>query len=441
VSSIVLEGNTFTKDVVIRRELQFQPGDVLTPEKLDTSEERLRRLPFLSGIEIRTLETDAEQSARTVLVHVDERSPGLFKAGVGVNDDAPNTTLNIKGYVGAGYRNLGGTGRELTARVELDDKVNYLLEHDINLGYVEPFLFGTENTGRINLIQSRKLYSDSNELPTSLAQYNPPVTNPPYDFAFDNTQGDTLVERNLSKKLKLIYETYGIAYINYFEINNKVPAVPLQVATTGPSFVWDNRDDPFNPTRGNLSNLSLEFSSPFMGSTSTVNYYKAVLGHTQYFPLGKAVFANEGRIGYINNLSTAANSGVPALKAFRLGGDSTLRAFDPINEAIPNIIAFPAPNGIPIVPNESYFYLLKSEFRFPIIGNFGAAIFYDGGYVGLPGYSILYTPTFRWRDDVGLELLYNTPFGPVVVGYAQKLEQDQVLGEDSGRFLFSIGVF
>ena len=42
VASITTDGNSFTKDYVILRELHFKVGDVLTPEKLNDSVFRLQ---------------------------------------------------------------------------------------------------------------------------------------------------------------------------------------------------------------------------------------------------------------------------------------------------------------------------------------------------------------------------------------------------------------
>ncbi len=433
VGTILIEGNDFTKEEVVRRELQFKTNDILTPEKLSYSEQRLQRLSLFSGINIRTLETDPNQSIRTVVVHVDERPPGLFKSGAGVNNDA---NLTVKGFVGAAYRNLFGTGRGINARAELDRKTEFnFTEYQITFGYTEPFIFGTKNTGRINLTLARQIYGQSSSPPPNATVVN---GQGPYVYAINNSQIDTVIERDLSQNLKLIYEFYGFAHLNFFETTNQIPAAPLDIASTGPTLLLDRRDDPFNPKRGDITSLNIEFSSPYMGSTQTVSYHKEVLGYTRYIPFGTFVLANEVKGGYIGNLTTAPNGAIPALKAFVLGGESTLRGFDPVAESIPNFkyIQDIIPN-IPSIPTETYYGLVKSELRFPLFWNFGGALFYDGGMVSFPGYS----PHYAWRDDVGLGLRYNTPVGPVSLEYAAKLNRDEGAGESAGRWLFSIGVF
>ncbi len=426
VGSIVIEGNTFTKDYVILRELQFKVGEVLTPEKIGYSESRLQRLSIFSGVDIRPLDDDAEQGKRTVLVHVSEHDPGIFKSGVGINSELD---LTLKGFVGAAYRNLWGTGRAINARVELNDKVKIdFREFTINGGYTEPFIFETTNTGRFNISTSRKLFAIV-ATPTQKI------------YAQDKTQTDLLLERDFTRYLKVIVEVYGITHSNRFEIHDQDVSKPLDIATVGPTFLYDKRDSPFNPTRGHITTLSFEYSDPLLGSTKTVNYYKTVSSHTRYFPFGPVVWANEVKAGYLKNLSFLSDGAVPPENAFVLGGRSTIRGFEPFSESIPRLADYP--DGIRI---DSYFALAKTEMRFPLYGNFGGAAFYDGGKVQISGQKGLPETDshgFGWRDSAGVGIRYNTPVGPLSIDVAYKLNRDDTPShkEDAIYYHFSIGVF
>jgi len=428
VSGIAIEGNDFTKDFVIARELQFKPGDVLTPEKISYSEERLQRLSLFTATEIRTMQDDPREGHRTVLVRVVENDPGIVKGGVGISNDFG---LSLKGFLGAAYRNLFGTGRGVNARVELNHKVNFnFLENDINFGYTEPFIFGTNNIARLNLIKSTKLFS---------VEQSTDRSGRPQEkvYAVDSSQADLLFERDLTRKLKLVYQVYGITRSNKFEIHDYDVSKPLNIATTGPTFLLDRRDNPFNPTRGDLSTLSFEYSNPSMGSTSSVNYYKTVGSYTRYIPMGPVVWANEGKAGFLKNLGDYEKHGaaVPQIKAFYLGGRSSIRGFNAFSESVP----LPADirNGI---TTESHFFLTKSELRFPLYGNLGGAVFYDGGAVRIPGMES-YRHTLDWRHSAGVGVRYNTPVGPVSLEYARKLNQDSSRSESDYQIHFSIGVF
>jgi outer membrane protein insertion porin family len=427
VSSVVVEGNTFTKDYVVTRELQFNIGEVLTPEKISYSEQKLQRLSIFSSVDIHTLEDDPNQGHRTVLVRVSEQNPGIFKSGVGVNNEL---NLSLKGFVGAAYRNLFGTGRGVNARVETNYKVQYMfLESDVNLGYTEPFIFGTKNTARVNLTKSVELAGIDKS--------------PERGYADDNTQVDLLLERDFSRQLKMTYTLYGFSHIKNYQVfgekNLEFTEQKLDITNTGPTLFYDRRDNVFNPTRGYFWSFALEYADPILGGTDTVNYVRSVGSYTRYVPIGRLVWANEGKLGYLKNVSGLPEAAVPKTKAFVLGGRSTIRGFDSVAES------FPRPKqileGIGI---DSYFVLAKSELRFPVYGNLGGAVFYDGGkvsFTGRVGSNEPFNPQFVWRDSVGLGIRYNTPVGPVSLEYGLKLNRDEQTGEAPGAWHFSIGVF
>ena len=149
VGSIVTQGNSFTRDDVIQRELAFRPGDVLTPDKIDESTVRLQKMALFSRVNVRTLEEGQNVAARTVIVEVEERDPGLFSSGAGLTNE---WQLTYRGYVGFAYRNIGGTGRAFTSRFDAQ-YANYVqyLENKATVGYVEPYILGGPNRGRVNL--------------------------------------------------------------------------------------------------------------------------------------------------------------------------------------------------------------------------------------------------------------------------------------------------
>jgi outer membrane protein assembly factor BamA len=378
-------------------------------------------------VEIRTLTDDPKQGHRTVLVIVSEKNPGIFRGGIGVDNEL---SLTLKGYMGAAYRNLFGTGRSINGRVALNDKVKYsFFEKEITLGYTEPFLLNTSNNLKLTGSLSSKLNS---------IQKDTVVAGRDLVYAVDISQYDVVLERDLSQNLKLLYEVYGIAHTNTYEIQGFAAPTPLDIAILGPTLILNLRDNDFNPTRGLFSSLAAEFSAPQIGSSRTVNYVKTIGSLTKYFPMGPLVFAQELSGGYTKNISGEPDGAIPQVKAFVLGGRSTIRGFD-FSEAIPRTTELTALSGG--LASYTAFYLVKSELRFPLFGNFAGALFYDGGHVEIPNY----TQHFPWRDSAGLGLRYNTPVGPVSLEYGRKLNQDsnrpQGGAEGADAWHFSIGVF
>ncbi len=79
--------------------------------------------------------------------------------------------------------------------------------------------------------------------------------------------------------------------------------------------------------------------------------------------------------------------------------------------------------------------LFKSEVRFPLWGNIGGSVFYDGGLVKISQLTF----EDNYRDAVGFGLRYITPVGPVNAEIGFKLDKKPY--EDPVRFHLSVGSF
>ncbi len=421
VAHKIIEGNTFTKDYVIYNELSIQDGDILTPIKLESALNRLQKTGYFSSVEIKTLEEKTMVADRTLLIKVKERDPGVFTMGAGATNER---TLTIRGYTGIAYRNLWGTGRGVSLRTEGNFnafKSNYF-EHKTVLGYIEPYLFNTRTRGRINLTRQ-----------TSISDYTS-------GQATDVNQTTYSIEREFTPHITGIWEVWSLATLRDYGIDSNYHHEEslLDIATTGPTIDIDFRDNPFNPTSGSFTRLNLEYSTPKIGSSSTINYYKTTASFTQYkilkkYPENALVWANQLRLGYLKNLSETG--GVPYdKKGFILGGRSTVRGFENgTNEVFPN--QFDLGTDKYTLTTSAKSMLIKSELRFPIFGSLGGAVFYDGGSVDVEGVKV----EDNYRDASGVAIRYNTPFGPLNLEWGCKL--DRKPDESPCRFHLSIGTY
>lgn len=459
VGSIVLQGNSFTKDYVIRRELMFSTGDVLTPEKLDESIFRLQRLGLFGRVQVKTLEEGSSIAERTVIVDITERDPGLFTMGIGADNADNQEKITFRGYLGVSYRNLMGTGRGISFRADprfaTDPRINYL-EHRIATSYLEPYIFGGSNRGRVNLVRDVRW---DNISPNERGQEVTTI--------LEENSFSLLFERDLTRHIKLTFTGYGFANFRRFERQTERTVQTQNVAKIGPLIEFDYRDDIFSPTRGSYSFLNFEYSDPVLGSSrdefQTINFVKANASFTAYQPLFKRkdlVWANSVRSGYLANVSNAPNAKIPSQEAFFLGGRTTVRGFergaDPNrDERFPNRFDLFSDGDANLnqffVTSDSYFYLLKTELRFPIsknmpvIGELGGAIFYDGGavYLSQPDVNL----PFPYRDAIGLALRIPTPVGPLNAEVGCKLRRRTFRTTTGERkespcvFTFSVGAF
>ncbi|WP_415061904.1 POTRA domain-containing protein [Bdellovibrio sp.] len=431
VASIILEGNDFTKDYVIQKELEFSAGDLVTPYKVEESIARLQRTGFFSSVEIRTLEEKTNVANRTVLVKVSEREPGLFTLGAGATNER---TLTLRGYTGVAYRNLWGTGRGASLRLEGNYNVADIkyLESRIVAGYLEPYIFGSRVRGRINITRS-----------TTVTDYNIRQVSEVNSTTYS-------LEKDFTSHILGTWDIWSLATIRDFGIDDRYPypTVTQDIATTGPTLDLDFRDNPFNPTRGNFTRWSAEYSSPLIGSTElndySIEYWRSTLSFTHYTSVAElqkqpVVWANQVRGGYLKNLSDKTRGGVPwDKKGFTLGGQSTIRGYEAgTQEVFPNRqdLGLSESDRTYYLKSDATMYLIKSELRFPVYGSLGGAVFYDGGAVQIQGLE------FRdnYRDSAGFGIRYNTPVGPLSLEWAWKL--DARPNEEPWRFHLSIGTF
>ncbi len=463
VSQIVVEGNNFTDSRVVLREIAIHPGDILKYDDIELSTVRLNKFGIFSRVEIHTLEDNTDLSDRTLIVSVTEREPGIFRYGAGVNS---SRGVSLRGFTGLNYNNLFGTGRALSARIEANYNLTNVqfLENKIAAGYFEPFLFGTRTRGRINVSRGQYVFYwaqhyDFSGQSQDVGSYTVLDTNNRIDF---------LLERDIGKRIRLIWTLLGIDSQFTYERNNHPIAITPQVVQSnetrvnsiGPTIDFDYRDNPFLPTKGHYARFDAAYADPSFGGSKEVQFIKTEATYSYYKTLGatRLVWTNSVRGGYETSLLRQTDSsgnivsGIPASYAFFLGGFNTIRGFDPTNpnERIPANydVPFTYPNEL-IIHKDSSFYLLKTELRFPIVGDFGGVVFYDGGSVQVTGHRFRHP----YRHSVGFGVRINTPVGPASLDIGFKInplneymydnaqQANFLLNEPPVRVHFYIGTF
>ena len=108
IGEIEIVGNDKTLDNVIRRELEFFPGETFNVEKLELSRRNLMRLSYFSKVDIVPDQVPPGTTPRNVTVAVEETSTGTFSIGLGVNSNTGLVgTLSVR-QNNFDYRRLPG---------------------------------------------------------------------------------------------------------------------------------------------------------------------------------------------------------------------------------------------------------------------------------------------------------------------------------------------
>ncbi|MBF0465594.1 MAG: outer membrane protein assembly factor BamA [Nitrospirae bacterium] len=397
----LVRGNVKVKWELFQRIIKHVSGEPFDVSKVNREMSDLYRTGLFTSVDVEY--ADHEDGLRDVVFHVVEGKAGVVEYGLGYGEYD-----GLRGFVNVKYINLDGMNRQLS----LNTKVS-MIERKVSLNYYEPWFMKA-----VLPFSATISYEGRNEKNFDTMEINYRVQK--YTAAIG-------VEKELSESLKgkLFYE---FNWVKTWDVQPDVilsheDSGTLAISSIVPSVVFDNRDNPLEPTAGFTGGINLKLASKvllsetdFIKLSGYVNYY---LGLTKGL-----VLATSLRSGIGQGWSDTVN--LPIIERYFLGGGTTVRGFGQDN------MGPKGANGDPTGGNA--FLMSNLEFRIRITDSLGLVLFSDTGNVWpqLNQYSL---------DDInytaGGGLRYNTPVGPLRLDYGYKLNRKE--NESPGRFYFSIG--
>ncbi|MDQ7787251.1 MAG: outer membrane protein assembly factor BamA [Thermodesulfovibrionales bacterium] len=402
-SKVIVKGNQKTQYEIIDRELLQKEGDPLNYSLVTQQRQKLYKLGLFTDITTELIDTYGNR--KDTLIKVQEGKAGAVEFGIGYGDYE-----RYRGFLELSYRNLWGMNRQVSLRLEGSS-----LEKRYILQYFEPwFLFlRTPLPFRAFILGEEKeeVNIDTRETRYKLSRHTV-------------TAG---VEKKISEMLKseLYYE---FSVVNTYDVQ---PDVVLSKEDTGTllisgmrlGLIYDTRNDPFYPSKGILSGLSVKLTSPLF--LSETDFIKISFYGNSYHALRKwLVLAASLRGGMAQGYG--ATQELPIVERFFLGGRSTVRGYE--QDTL-------GPKGKDGNPTGGNVFLMENlELRTLLGKGIGVVAFLDGGNVWV---DITDVDLADIKFTAGLGLRYNTPVGPLRVDYGYKLQRGK--GESSGEIHFSIG--
>jgi len=387
---IYVSGNTFTKEYVIRRELLVKEGDLYSYEKILRSQRQLLMLGLFNSVRLEPVNPEIKEYRKDLLLKVEEGLPGVVELGIGYGD-----VERLRGFIETSYRNLGGTGRQISLRAEGSS-----IEQKYNLGYKEPWIFGYRMDGRLNLVD---MIEDKR--------------------SFDRrTLGLTAgIDKSFSEHVKgsIMFQYEGIKTFNLSEgaILTPEDIGKEKVVTFNPSLIVDQRDDPFNPTRGTFYSISFREAARVLGSK--LQFAKVNLQSSFFHsPIRRVILAFSLRAGIAWNFGESRE--VPIWERYFAGGRSTVRGYNQDHIGAPE-------GGDKMV-------ILNGEIRFPFFQGLGLVTFVDSGNVWTKGED--FKPLVL-KTTAGAGIRYDTPVGPLRLDVGCKLDRE--VGEERCLPHFTLG--
>ncbi len=397
IGRIEIEGNTKTRDKVIRRELKIAEGWPYSAYRIEESERRLRRLGYFEKIKIEK-EKGAKENEINLKIKVKEMLTGSFIIGGGYSS---YDKFIIMGNITE--RNFLGKGQKLSLSARFGAKTTRYV-----LNFFDPYFRDSRYSLGWSLYNYQFIFDD---------------------FTKDSKGGSIKIGYNFTSKLSA-YVGYRYDDTKLKDLSQNVAQIILKskdiniTSALQLGVIYDSRNRFFLPTKGWYHKIETELAGEFLGGES--RFLKIEGEHHVYFP----IFTLTGHIalGYGYITEGGANK-VPVYERFFLGGLSSVRGFkygdiSPIDPETGNKIG-----------GTRMFYL-QTETIFPLLKNINlnGVVFFDMGNVWdiQTGFR-----TSDVRESIGLGLRWLSPLGPIRIEWGYNLHKKP--GEESSNFSFQIG--
>lgn len=419
VNLVSIQGNTRTKDRVIRRELVLKPGEVFDTTLLDISRNRLQNLNYFSRVDL-VPQSTLVPGRKDVNVIVEEKGTGSFNFGAGfstIDSLVGFAELQETNFDLFGWPTFRGGGQRFRMRGQ------YGLERsDFVASITEPWFLGYKLSAT-----PEGYYHEANYLSNVYNQSN-------YGGVF---QLRAPVTRFLSAHVD-----YRIEGIRIFDIQTSNAGVVIQdsrgrytKSVISAGFDYDTRDDLFLPRRGGTVYFNGFIAGGGLGGT--VQDYGLNLETTHYTLLPfDIIFMAKAQIAVVNSwgggtqspVTANTNLGVPLFDRLYLGGANNLRGFK-FRDVGPK-----DKFGNPIGGNSLAYITL--EITFPVVPRIRGAIFTDWGFVNAGAYNYSFS---NMNGDVGIGIRLDLPIGaPIRLDFGYPVKYDR-FNKSSGQFQFNIG--
>ena len=428
VESILIDGNTKTKSIVILRELTLGPGEVFNSVRMKISKMRLENTRFFSDQNL-SPETTNIPGRRNLKVSVKEDRTGNLSFGAGYS-----SLERLTFFVEVSQSNFDlfnrksffqGAGQKFKLRMQIGSQSN-----EVSLNFEEPWFLQKELSLGFQLFRTESNYTNTN-----------------YDLL--RLGGQVYLRKRLFElvegTLSYSYEVDKVSNVTS-GLEAYYPPGTTKVSKVGFQLLRDTRNKIVNTTSGNRVELNTSVTGGYLGGD--LDIYSIELRTSQFFPIFQAqdqVIALLARGGVVNGYGrTGRGDGMPnasgyidttkgfaryrASDGFFLGGPYSLRGFENRD------VGPKDPTTGYILGGKSYGFI-SIEYSADVVSPVRFALFYDGGFVNTDAYD--FNP-ISYNDNFGFGLRMFVAGAPLSLDYGIPLTHDKY-NKKGGQFNFSFG--
>ena len=340
VRRIDIKGNVRTREKVLRREIQLQPGAVYKQSAMQESQRRLYMLGFFKDVQIRDQVSPIEGDRTIDLTfEVEEQRTGAASMGAGYSGRD-----KLVGTLGLQIPNFRGKGQNLDFSWEFGYRREQFL-----VGFTEPWLLDTPTSFSFRVYTLKQQY------------YN--------DFSFKRNSVSMRVGRRLERpsnaSVSFGYQLRDEKYSDFgdsFDENLRSSGryAPRMTSSFELSFRRDTRDFPQFPTSGSVLSYTPEVASSWIAGD--VDFHRHEVAWNYYRPhWWKFVISLESKFAVVDGFSDWDDENLSFWDRFTPGGvdlwDGQVRGYRDASLG-------PRKNGINTGGRSMM--ILNLEYRFPI---------------------------------------------------------------------------
>lgn len=405
LDSIIIEGNSTTRDEVILRELELQEGKILNILELVEGLDNLRATNLFDEVDV-VIKKHADKSI--LVINVIEKIPLVIRFGLKVdNEYFSQISVDIRN------ENLGGSGTELGANFLIGPRNRFIsLEHKTNRIFDTYFTYKLKGffISEDISIYSNKVFNLNNFSRVKVGEYRQSSLGVSLGLGMQiKKAGNFIVEAK--------YQHDNIDSI--FNSSNLISSNPLSILKF--SFNIDTQDRfPF-PRKGIFLNTYYETAQTVLGST--IGYTKLFLDYKSYFTIKKSSTLR------FSSLVGVADKTLPLTQQFSLGGQNNFFGYNLYDYRGRQIL----------ITSIEYQYFLPVQLFFDTY----IKARYDLGGIWENREDIKFKDL---RHGIGLSIAFDTPIGPADFSLGKsfllkkELLESKIVWGDT-YFYFTIGYY
>lgn len=419
IRRISFEGNTTTKDKVLRRSMLLKEGDPFGAAAFKDSFTGLGQLGFFD-VKNQEPKVDFIPDKPQVDITIKGEESGvnelLFQGGYG-------SLFGFSLGLSFSTKNLGGGGETLSFSYN-----GGKFQRNFSVGFTEPYVFDLPYSFGATVSNGTTEY-DASRVGADLAYKQ-------FTRSLGVSTGTRLSTFLPGRSAWAFFTSVSVGYnfsivkieggrnFAFRDTNSQL------TSTLNTSLVYSTVNHPFKPTSGTKLGGFLEYGGWQFATDKP--YMRTTVDFSKFANLAdRHIFALNLSYGYLRNLG---NNELPYYQYFRPGGENTVRGYryGQVGSLILDNL------GRPVIVGGNKQFIGNAEYQFKVADQFRTVLFYDAGNAWAPGSRVF---SESLRRSAGVELRFFLPISPAPLRliWSRKLNPYPFDPDGRNDFQFSIG--